>query len=248
MFIFCFGMMRSGSTLQFQLVARLVEAAGVGERVPWTEPEDFASCAASVRSDQRWRVFKAHWCNDAMRDEFVHHNARGVGIHRDLRDVMVSHADKYDKPITPEHCRRFISQCLESFSAWDGLPRTMITRYDELTTDPVSVITRMAEHLELPCTAQQAVALAREYSLAAQRERIDRAQRTAVMQPAWSGGPTMMKDELLHEDHIADGRTGKWTHRFDAACRAAVDELAGDWLVQHGYERSSDFPPMDAGI
>ena len=39
MWIFCCGMERSGSTVQFQISAQLVEDAGLGKRVEWVKAE-----------------------------------------------------------------------------------------------------------------------------------------------------------------------------------------------------------------
>ena len=41
MWVFCCGMQRSGSTLQYQIAARLVEQAGLGQRLEWVEPGRF---------------------------------------------------------------------------------------------------------------------------------------------------------------------------------------------------------------
>ncbi|MCA9296949.1 MAG: sulfotransferase domain-containing protein [Phycisphaerales bacterium] len=236
MFIFCYGMMRSGSTLQYQLVSSLVERANRGHRLPWHEPEDFPKLAAQHADDDAWLVFKAHWCSDAIRGSFSSAGSIGFGIHRDLRDVMISHAEKYDKPLTPEHCRRFVQQCMDSFGGWNDLPRTMIVRYDELINETTSVIQAMAKHLGLPCSEATAQELADLHTPDAQRARIRRAADSGTLQDAWPGGPKMLSDELLHADHLADGHIGKWKERLTPECFSAIDDVAGGWLLEHGYE------------
>jgi hypothetical protein len=236
MFIFCYGMMRSGSTLQFQLVSSLVERAGRGHRLAWHEPDAFPSLAEAHANDDAWRVFKAHWCSDAIRESFETAESVGFGIHRDLRDVMISHAEKYSKPLTPDHCRRFVTQCIDSFRGWSDLPRTMVVRYDDLMVDAKTVIEAMAAHLGLPCTGVAAGELADLHTPAAQRARISQASESGEMLDAWPGGPKMVSGDLLHADHLADGRIGKWKQRLTPECLSAIDDVAGSWLAEHGYE------------
>ena len=57
MWVFCCGMQRSASTLQFQIAAELVERAGLGERVGWVRPEQFPRLLDKHGSDGKWKVF-----------------------------------------------------------------------------------------------------------------------------------------------------------------------------------------------
>jgi len=90
MWIFCGGMNRSGSTVQYQITARLVEEAKLGKRVEWVKSSDFPVLRDKYAHDNQWKVFKAHSCTNTIQAEFQQQNAMGVYIYRDVRDVFVS--------------------------------------------------------------------------------------------------------------------------------------------------------------
>ena len=60
MWIFCCGMRRSGSTLQYQLTARIVEEEGIGKRVEWVKPADFPVLREKYKDYEGLKVFKSH--------------------------------------------------------------------------------------------------------------------------------------------------------------------------------------------
>ena len=66
MWIFCGGMPRSGSTLQFQLTAHLVELAGLGMRVDWVRAAEFPKLREKYAARGGWKVLKTHACTPAM--------------------------------------------------------------------------------------------------------------------------------------------------------------------------------------
>ena len=94
MWVFCCGMRRSGSTLQYQLTARIAEEEAVGKRVEWVEPADFPVLRERYKDYNGLKVFKSHIYTPEMGEEFEKKNALGVYIYRDIRDAFVSQYTK----------------------------------------------------------------------------------------------------------------------------------------------------------
>src|SRR5262245_39428525 len=108
-------MPRSGSTLQFQLTAHLVEGAGLGTRVEWGPSGEFPRVRDARAGQPGWKVFKTHACTPDVRAELDAGRARGVYVYRDVRDVVVSRMRKRDQ--TAERLWRdgAVDQLLGSF-------------------------------------------------------------------------------------------------------------------------------------
>ena len=78
MWLFCCGMQRSGSTVQFQITTDLVETAGLGQRVNWVRPKNFPALQEKYNDRKEWLVFKNHTLTPAMAAEFTRGNAKGI--------------------------------------------------------------------------------------------------------------------------------------------------------------------------
>gem|GEM_PF-5430169 len=197
MWVFAGGMFRSGSTLQFQIVADLVERAGLGERCRWMMPDDFAEYARRSETgtdrSQTLRVFKTHVCKHAMRERLRDGRARAVRCHRDLRDVVASAAQKAGVEPSPEYARELIEGNLACDNGWPDVPSVRSWSYELLTRETRSVVLEMAEHLSVPCDDSIAGELAMSYRPEQQSVRIERAISAGEMRPAVGGGMWCMR-------------------------------------------------------
>ena len=156
MWIFCGGMKRSGSTLQFQITAELVEQARLGKRVEWVIPDRFHEIKAKYKNYSGWKVFKTHGCTDAMVREFENQNAIGMYIFRDLRDMMVSTMDKSTSSFRSLWSSGYLNECLENHRKWSGLPRMLASKYEEATQDLATEVKRLANHIGI-CLEQEKI-------------------------------------------------------------------------------------------
>lgn len=236
MWIFCCGMQRSGSTLQFQITARLVEEAGLGRRVEWVKPERFGKLRKELANEEGWKVFKIHVCTDKMAKEFKHGNAMGVYTYRDLRDVFVSTMRKYDTSFAQLYEGGFLEDCLEQYRRWTALPRVLTSKYEDMIADLPREVARIAAHLGLDLPAETYEHIANEHTLERQKERIAEAINNGALVEGVIKGMFYNPDTNLHTNHIHEGAVGGWKNVLSAAQAAQIEDEAGDWLVAHGYE------------
>jgi hypothetical protein len=235
MWIFCCGMQRSGSTLQFQLTARLVETAGLGRRVEWVRPGRFGQLRNRLAGEPSWKVFKIHVCSPAMAAEFRRDNATGVYTYRDLRDVFVSTMRKYARGFDELFASDFLEGCLEQYRRWTALPRVLTTRYEDMIADVPAEVERIAAHLGITLSADVYRDIAREHSLEQQRERIDEAVKSGDLREGIVKGTFYNPRTNLHTNHIHEGAVGGWKHVLADAQVERLEAKAGSWLVAHGY-------------
>lgn len=236
MWVFAGGMFRSGSTLQFQLVSEMIERAGLGRRMDWSMPDEFGTLADDVGETDELLVYKTHVCKHPMRERLRDGRARAVGAHRDLRDVLVSGAQKAGVEPTVAYCEEMTRGCLACAEGWPEVASYREWSYERITRDTASVCGEMAEHLGVPCSRSLAEELAASYSPDEQGKRIARAATSGGMVRAVEGYDTVhMERELLHPNHLQDGRTGKWRDILSDEAVRVVEAIAGEWLLARGY-------------
>jgi hypothetical protein len=231
MWIFCCGMKRSGSTLQYQLVAHLVEDAKCGVRVGWSEY--FTDVYNQHYTDTRWKVYKNHNFSPEIAAEFDKGNAKGLYIYRDLRDVFVSFMHKQDVPFERLWKRDILKDLIEHYDQWVQLPNMLISRYETVMQDVSGEVKRIADHLELPLTLEKAQEIANQYSVEKQLDRI----KNAADEQRVNDKAVFDKHSLLHENHISEnqGQVGQWQTLLIPDEIALIEDKYGYWLIQHGY-------------
>jgi hypothetical protein len=231
MWVFCSGMHRSGSTVQYQIAAHLVEQAGRGERVTFHRPEAFGEVRAAHDARHRMLVFKAHGLSDAIRDELRDRGGIVITAHRDIRDVVVSAMRKNNW--TFRHIWRIgrLQHWTTRFEEWAMVPGAMVSRYDRLSADLPGETRRIAGMLGIPLAAGDADRIAADY--AADRQRA----RTVAVQEVRQRGEAVKYDphSLLHHNHIASGAVGGYRTVLRAAEIRAIEDACGAWMARWGY-------------
>jgi len=233
LWIFCGGMPRSGSTLQFQLTAHLVEQAGLGMRVEWVRAEEFPRLREKYAAQAGWKVLKTHVCTAEVRAEFEAGNARGVYVFRDVRDVVVSRMRERDEPFDRLWELEFVDRLLTRFARWTSVPGVLVSRYDEMVADVAGEVERIAGHLGIAVGRDECEQVAAEYAVVRQRERIRQAEACGRLRQ--SGDIYYDPISNLHVDHIRSGQSGDWRNILAREELAMVEDRAKHWLVANGY-------------
>jgi len=241
MWIFCCGMMRSGSTLQYQITAQLLEKANLGKRIEWAEPEMFPELQAKHADYKGWKVFKAHICTDEIKSEFEKNNAKGVYVFRDIRDAFVSMMKKGG--MTAEKLMQssvFLDSCLDEYAKWTVLPGVLVSRYEDMIEDLPGEVERLAAHLDIPCDRSMCEQIASEYTINKQIKRIDDFKNKIPKELAKSADNVFDPVNLLHTNHIYSGQVGKWKNVLTSGEISAIEIMTRDWLIANGYKLSGN--------
>jgi hypothetical protein len=231
--VFCAGMIRSGSTLQYQLAAEIVERSGIGRRIEYAPESEFEQVSADVAAPGL-RVFKAHVCLPAMERECLERGARVVYSYRDIRDVAVSSVRKFGRTLEQLLDDGWLDQAITDFERWTRLPNVLVSRYEEMAADVEGEAWRIARHLAAPLDASAVGAIAREFTLEAQRERVERLRAQHGERIA-SGGTVFDPRELLHHNHIHAGEVGGWRRELAADDAERLNRRYAQWLERAGY-------------
>lgn len=233
MWVFCCGMRRSGSTLQFQLAARIVEAERLGKRVEWIRPQDFPIVREKYRDFEGLKVFKSHIYTPEIGREFEERNAIGIYIYRDIRDAFVSQKTKDKSSFHAMWLQNFLEASMKNYYAWKRLPGMLVSRYEDVMRDLPREVQRIAGHLGVQYDAERSTKIAEEYSLERQRERIAKSTPGNLQHHQHA---TFDSKELLHLNHIHSGEAERWRRELSPRQTELVQRKARNWLLENGYE------------
>lgn len=236
MWIFCCGMERSGSTVQFQITAQLVEDAGLGKRVEWVKAEEFPKLLEKYDSYNDWKVLKSHRFNNEVCSEFQKNNAKAVYIYRDLRDVFVSMMRKNSLSFEQLWGSGFLDRCLSEFYKWTSLPGILVSKYEEMVADLPGEVERIALHLGLKSDPKKCQAIASDFTLERQLERIEKSKGKEALRQGYANGPHFDPHTNLHTNHIHSGEIGGWEGLLIAEQVALIENKTRNWLLAQGYE------------
>lgn len=247
MWIFCAGMMRSGSTLQYQIAKTVVEGAGRGIGAGSCVPGRFRELLDRYDDAGQLRVVKCHRYLPTARARLRRGEARALYIYRDLRDVVVSMMHKEKRSFRQMMEAGFVQQLLEDDAIWSGQPNTLVSVYQEVTADVAAEVERIAGFLGIEVAPSEVERIAAEHSLDRQKRRIEGFDfgqagvaegRTSLLDP----------DTLLHHNHVRSGRSGQWSDVLTPEQVAEIEQIAGSWLVERGFALSDDAPRSAAPV
>jgi Sulfotransferase domain len=247
MWIFCCGMFRSASTLQFQITARLVKEAGIGQQVGWIDWKQFSAIQHSYANEPGLKVMKVHVCSEAIAQEFLNHQAKGIYIFRDVRDVYASYLKQREKSFNFLWNEGFLETCLDNYQEWTTLPNVLVSQYEKVIQDIPTEVKRISEHLEMQLTPNLCQQIAADYRLDRQQKRIEKF-RNQLLQTAVSQDQDRQivdyydEDSLLHINHINSGKVGKWKEELTPEEADRIENRVKEWCQETRFDPSIFLP------
>lgn len=169
MLVVCNGMIRSGSTLQYNFVREILsydsekatEAHGYMDGNAFAQREEQFNAWAA---DNAWHVVKVHDLLPDMRKRVREGGIRVCYIYRDIRDVAASVRLKWNHRGTILLDR--IDHALELYAEVRRLPSVCVQQYEQVIREPVTAVLELASYLRVSLSVDEAVAIATNWSLA----------------------------------------------------------------------------------
>jgi len=237
LWVFCCGMVRSGSTLQYQLAAGLVEMCGCGVRSRYLPENNFSDLLTEYKDVSGMIVVKAHLLTRLMENLLMQGKAMSIGCHRDIRDVAVSIMRKWDVTFDDLIASRWLDRAIGMLESWSVLPAHLLSRYEDMRDNPACEVLRIASHLSIDCSKTLALDLANSLSMEQQKKRIlNIAQKKNSLNIK---GDYWDEASLLHHNHLFSGRSGEWKKILTHQQVALLEFRYRDWLLAKDYGLSS---------
>lgn len=231
MLIICCGMMRSGSTLQYQLTVEILEKTGKG--TGWGEIRH-GNCHEILGKDSSslMKVVKVHQFRHlkGVKEAIADKQAKGIYSYRDIRDVTVSlmkmRKATFERLVfeTGE-----IKECIRDFYNWTNLDDMLISRYDTMVNNLPQEVLKIAHHLNIDIAQKDAQEIANHYSIEKQKKRIEKWKINKVH------GNSYDPKSLLHANHINFGKQSQWNEVLTPIQVAYLESMGKDWLSLVNY-------------
>lgn len=236
MWVFCCGMNRSGSTLQYQLTVALVEYTGMGRGLGFVTPCQFNTIYHDTESSDGLLVVKCHEYFETARILLVNEKAKALCIHRDIRDVAVSYMKFREVSFWPMLARGILEDTLRNNRLWRSTENCFVTRYEDMQADLAGEVKRIASFLNVSISDHGATRIAAEHSLERNKQRLGKETAQQVV-PAVSSAGYNVKT-LMFPNHISSGAIGQWKHALSNFQIAVMEYVAEEWMQASGYQFS----------
>ncbi|MFT3829748.1 MAG: FkbM family methyltransferase [Opitutaceae bacterium] len=236
--LFCGGMIRSGSTLQFQIAAHLLESHALGERCAYLEPEALDKRLRDEEPTTLIRVIKTHVPTPTVLGLLKEHRALALYSYRDIRDVALSAMRAFKIPWPEFRDNRWLETAIEAERLWTEAEGVLVQRYEDLVADLPAAIDQIAQHLGIGLQARETTELAKRFGLEAQRERLLAWEHSAPPEA------TYHPRELLRRGHLAPDAPGRWKDNLPVAVARELTARFHAWLEQHSYSLLVDGPDL----
>ncbi|MAT90655.1 MAG: hypothetical protein CMC35_08170 [Flavobacteriaceae bacterium] len=234
MWIICAGGKRSGSTLQYNIMANMVEIAGVGKRLSHFDSKEFPAVKEAESTYKGFNVFKTHGLTAELAREVNQGNAIVIHCYRDVRDVIMSSINKgwiKEQNDTVQHATKTY---LQEHEAWTTLNGKVLSRkYEDFAFSVPSEIEVLASFLEIELSDAQIQDIAEKVdrnTLKKVQSDIPEAKRRE------SSKQVFHSETLLHTNHIFDGSKDQFKKGLRPHSICLIEALAHRFLVNHGYE------------
>ncbi len=235
MLVICCGMMRSGSTLQYQLAVSILEKTGKGTGLGEIR---HGNCSDLEQGNQTGeiQVIKVHKLSHlkGVKEAIGQGKATGIYIFRDIRDVTVSlmkmRKSNFDTLIFRS---KEVQQCLDDFYAWTSFDGLLISRYETMVNNLSNEVARIAAHLKIDLLPREIQAIAEAHTIDQQKDRIKTWKEVSSQE-----SQTYEPKTLLHYNHISSGKSQQWAIDLTSIQIGYLETIAGEWLTQQDYPLS----------
>jgi hypothetical protein len=238
MWIVCCGMIRSGSTLQYQLTKEIVESSGYGIGVGWMDKEQLKFELQKTTDEKKLKVVKCHDYFKEVSDLILRDKAKGIYVYRDLRDVIVSLMNKRNQNFESIFSIEMIKSLIDHNMKWNRIETLYVSKYEEMMTNLPDEISNIAALLEISIDNSFVTNVAQKYSLKNQKKRISEFNYNDL--GTHSVDDVYDSSSLLHKDHIHSGKSKQWETELSRYQIASIENIAYEWLIEKDYPISQN--------
>jgi hypothetical protein len=236
MWIFCCGMIRSGSTVHYQLTKEIIEHKNLGKGLGWVEADKFNNLYKENKSNHTFKVVKIHKCLPQIEKMSLNGEALVIHIYRDLRDVIVSILNKDKTTFWKTFRKDFLDSLMNESVKWSGLEKVFVSKYEDMISDMATETKRIAEYLDIKLEESLVKKISQKFSIENQKKRIQ--DFNFEIQGIHTGINVHDPNSLLHQNHIFSGKKGQWQDSLSVIEIGLIEDCSYKWLKSNNYEIS----------
>lgn len=250
MHYFCCGMLRSGSTWQYNIVSHILESRKLAKVHGFVGNENKLNELLSGPPV----IMKLHVSVNAALQAIEEGKAKAVYSYRDLRDVAASLMVRNKKDLRWVMDNKHLENSIRDFKRWTSTKNILIQSYSDIISNPEKCIREISEYLGISLSEKEITGLVREYNIENQKKKIKEMsgsapvkkfirsvrrktgnllyriigkERTKKIAPFFGrvGVEQVDKKTLLHSEHIHKGEIGAFRKIMSPSEIEQVNEL-----------------------
>jgi hypothetical protein len=159
---------------------------------------------------------------------------RTICTFRDPRDVVSSDLKFMNLPMDKVLHR--VKSSFDSLRLYQTTDHILLIRYEDMVKDPRRQIRRIALHLGIEVGAEVVEKIHRETNIDTAKKICDDVRRRPDSEVYLIAEARVDPSTRLHENHVFDGKVGRWRSEFSADQARWLTEFFSYWLIQLGYE------------
>jgi hypothetical protein len=159
---------------------------------------------------------------------------RAVCTFRDPRDCVSSDLKFMNIPM--EKVLHRVKSSFDALKLYQATDHILLVRYEDMVKDPPRQIQRIALHLGIEVTPEAVAQIHAQTNFEASKKICDDVRRRPDSEIYIIAEARVDPSTRLHENHIFDGKIGRWRTEFTAEQGRWLTEFFANWLVQLGYE------------
>ncbi|NET62207.1 MAG: sulfotransferase domain-containing protein [Symploca sp. SIO2E6] len=236
-------MPRSASTWSFNVCRLILKATskpytsgyvGEGQAV-----DDYIQATSSSNKDI---LLKTHTPGNFALRMIQSQRAKNIYTYRDPRDVLCSRLSfeqiTYDLALTGT----FGNLTMLDWYQQNG--DTLFIGFDQITSNPITEIRKIANYLEVDLNESTYENICEETSLENNLKIAKSIKKITSEQVFQAGSHTIDRTTLLHTNHIAQAKTGRWQEELSPEQQLIAHSLLKPWLLKLNYENESTFEQL----
>ena len=230
--IVCCGMIRSGSTLQYQIAKSIVETTGIGRALGYYKQQDFMNLLKQHADENIWFVVKNHW-HFTIPAEYSSDKFRFIYCYRDFRDIAISLMKKEQMTFDFFINAFDFNTPLEQYKKWISEDRIYISRYEKFVEDIKSEVEGIASFLGIQLTQDKISKIALNHSLENQKKYLHKISETNTLDEKY--GYQLDGNSLMHTNHINSGKVNQWKNELTSFEIEKLQRKVKPYLIENGY-------------
>ena len=231
-FIFCGGMYRSGSTLQYNIASEIIERLKIGSREKYYPiHQEYFKNKLSIG----YKTFKSHILSKEIEEQIKNNNAYVLLTYRDIRDVMASWQKKNNFIFTLEDGLKWASNTIRTLERWENISckRKLISKYEIFSGNIKEEVSRISELIGFDIENNIADKIEEIMQVEKFQKRLESLSNDQI---EIDNNLSWDKKTLIHLDHFQDGSIGKYKNELDIELQKMIKKEFNSWLCTHGYE------------
>ena len=201
-------------------------------------PDEFPGVYEANKDIAGFKLFKSHELTTLMREMINDDEAVAISCFRDLRDVIVSIANKegYSASYIAKK-KLMVKDYIHYYNEVKALPNSYISKYEDFYANIVDECRNISKFLNLPINDSQFEDISQKLSYKNKNELLS-SEEFVKFEGQNSKEYMIDKKTLVHSNHFGNIHPSSYKKSLKKETIYYIESEGGLWLLQRGYKVS----------